>query len=67
VAVVASNSRGPETLKELVAELGPGVRAARAVDAAKAGDLVVVSVPLKAIFNGPVEPLYGKILIDANN
>ena len=36
--VVLSNSRGPETLSALVAELGPKARAATAIDAAKAGD-----------------------------
>ena len=36
-AVVISNSRGPETLAALVAELGPNARAATALDAAKAG------------------------------
>jgi len=46
--VVISNSRGPSTLSALVAELGPRARAATAVDAAKAGDIVVVSVPLKS-------------------
>ena len=46
--VVLSNSRGPETLKDLVAELGPRASAATAEEAAAAGDLVVVSVPLHA-------------------
>src|SRR6266853_306019 len=45
--VVISNSRGPETLAALVAELGPNARAATVADAAKAGDLVVVTMPLK--------------------
>ena len=65
--VVLSNSRGPETLAALVAELGPGARAATAVEAAKAGDLVVVTVPLKNYRDVPVEPLAGKIVIDTNN
>ena len=65
--VVLSNSRGPETLAALVKELGPGARAATPVDAAKAGDIVVVSVPLKAYRSVPVEPLAGKIVIDTNN
>jgi len=65
--VVISNSRGPETLSALVAELGPLARAATAVDAAKAGDIVVVSVPLKNYRAVPVEPLAGKIVIDTNN
>jgi hypothetical protein len=65
--VVLSNSRGPETLADLVAELGPQARAATPIDAAKAGDIVVVTVPLKAYKSVPVEPLAGKIVIDTNN
>ena len=65
--MVISNSRGPETLSALVAELGPRARAATAVDAAKAGDIVVVTVPLKNYRAVPVEPLEGKIVIDTNN
>jgi hypothetical protein len=65
--VVLSNSRGPETLAELVQELGPKSRAASAQEAALAGDLVVVSVPLKNYSSVPVEPLAGKVVIDTNN
>jgi 8-hydroxy-5-deazaflavin:NADPH oxidoreductase len=65
--VVLSNSRGPETLADLVSELGPRARAGTSAEAAAAGDLVVVAVPLKAIGDIPVEPLVGKVVIDANN
>ena len=65
--VVISNSRGPETLSALVSELGPRARAATVVEAARAGDIVVVSVPLKNYRAVPVEPLAGKIVIDTNN
>ena len=65
--VLISNSRGPETLSELVAELGPSARAATAEDAAKSGEVVVVSVPLKNYRDVPVAPLAGKIVIDTNN
>lgn len=65
--VVLSNSRGPETLAELVAELGPQACAATAAEAARAGDLVVVTIPLKNIASVPVEPLAGKLVIDTNN
>jgi len=65
--VVLSNSRGPETLADLVAELGPRARAGTSEAAAAAGDLVVVAVPLKAIGDIAVEPLVGKVVIDANN
>src|SRR3954465_7951985 len=65
--VVLSNSRGPETLTELVNKLGPRARAAPAAEAAAAGDIVVVTVPLKAYRDVPVEPLRGKVVIDTNN
>jgi 8-hydroxy-5-deazaflavin:NADPH oxidoreductase len=71
--VVLANSRGPQTLTELVDELNgrPSargtVRAATAADAAAAGDLAVVTVPLKAYRDVPVEPLAGKIVLDTNN
>jgi predicted dinucleotide-binding enzyme len=66
-SVVISNSRGPETLSDLVAELGPNARAATAEEAAQSGDIVVVTIPLKEIHTVPVEPLAGKIVIDTNN
>jgi predicted dinucleotide-binding enzyme len=65
--VVLSNSRGPETLTDLVAELGPRARAGTPDEAARAGDLVVVTVPLRAYRSVPVAPLAGKIVIDTNN
>jgi predicted dinucleotide-binding enzyme len=65
--VLIANSRGPETLTELVAELGPKARAATAVEAAAAADVAVVTVPFKAYGSIPVEPLAGKIVIDTNN
>jgi 8-hydroxy-5-deazaflavin:NADPH oxidoreductase len=65
--VVLSNSRGPETLADLMDELGPRVRAATAADAAAAGDIVVVTIPLKAYRDVPVDPLRGKVVIDTNN
>ncbi|HYR63424.1 MAG TPA: NADPH-dependent F420 reductase [Actinomycetota bacterium] len=65
--VVLSNSRGPGTLEDLVRALGPRARAATTVEAAGAGDLVVVSIPLKAYRFVPVEPLAGKVVIDTNN
>ena len=65
--VVISNSRGPETLADLVAELGPQARAGTVAEAASAGDLVVIAIPLRAIGDVPAEPLVGKIVIDTNN
>ncbi len=65
--VVLSNSRGPETLAGLVAELGPRARAATTAEAARAGDLLVVTIPFGAINQLPVEPFVGKIVMDTNN
>jgi len=65
--VVIANSRGPETLADLVAELGVGARAATRDEAAAAGEIVVVTTPLAAIETIPVEPLEGKVVIDTNN
>jgi hypothetical protein len=65
--VVLSNSRGPETLSTLIAELGPKARAATPSEAAQAADIAVVTVPLKNYRQVPVEPLAGKVVIDTNN
>ncbi len=65
--VVIANSRGPETLKELIEELGSSASAATAKDAALAGDFIVVAVPLKLVNNMPAKELAGKIVIDTNN
>ena len=65
--VVLSNSRGPETLSDLVAELGDLASAGTPAEAAAAGDIVVVTIPLKAIDTVPVSPLDGKVVIDTNN
>jgi hypothetical protein len=62
-----SNSRSPDTLKDLVAELGPMAQACTPDDAAEAGDVVVVATPLAAITHVPVRPAVDKAVIDANN
>ena len=65
--VVLSNSRGPETLNDLVNQLGPHSRAATTTEAASAGDIVVVTIPLKAYPSVPAAPLDGKPVIDTMN
>jgi predicted dinucleotide-binding enzyme len=65
--VVLSNSRGPDTLKDLVAEIGSMARAESVDNTAEEGDLVVVATPLAAVKHIPVRPLQGKAVIDANN
>ncbi|MFJ8830844.1 NADPH-dependent F420 reductase [Micromonospora aurantiaca] len=65
--VAIANSRGPHTLTDMVAELGPSARAAYAAEAAAAGDFAIVAVPLKVVNDMPVEELAGKVVLDTNN
>jgi hypothetical protein len=60
--VIMSNSRGPATLQDLVGELGPLARAGTGAQASAAGDIVVVTIPLKAYRSVPAGPLAGKIV-----
>ena len=65
--VVVSNSRGPETLAGLVEGLGGGAQAMTAVEAARFGDIVVVSVPFGRYRELPTQGVAGKVVIDTNN
>jgi predicted dinucleotide-binding enzyme len=71
--VVLANSRGPESLADLVSGLQDRasaqgtIRAATAEEAAAAGDLVVVTVPLKAVGSLPAGPMAGKVVLDTCN
>jgi predicted dinucleotide-binding enzyme len=62
-----SNSRGPETLANLAAEMGPAAHASTAAEAAEQGEVVVVSVPFGRFRDIPAAPLAGKVVIDTNN
>ena len=65
--IAIANSRGPESLGDLVAELGPAARAATVTEAAGFGELVLVAIPLGRIGELPPQPFAGKVVIDANN
>lgn len=65
--VVLSNSRGPDTLLALAAELGPRARAATVHDAATIADIVLVSIPVKAYPGLSGQPLAGKVVMDTGN
>jgi predicted dinucleotide-binding enzyme len=65
--VVLSNSRGPQTLQDLVTQLGPRARAAAVSEAAQEADIAVVTIPLKAYTQVPAGPLRGKVVIDTIN
>ncbi len=67
--VALSNSGGPESLEQLVAEIGPNAHAATADDAADFGEVVLLAIPWSKRGEGLPEPdrLAGKIVVDAMN
>ncbi|HZL07375.1 MAG TPA: NAD(P)-binding domain-containing protein [Coriobacteriia bacterium] len=65
--VAVSNSRGPDSLGDLTAELGDGARAATVEDAARFGELVLVAIPAKADTELPADAFEGDVVIDAMN
>ena len=65
--VAISNSRGPDTLRELASELGPNVEAMTADGAARFGELVVVAIPFKDHTEVPPDAVAGKVVIDTMN
>lgn len=65
--IVICNSRGPQTLADLVAELGPSARAATVQEVAAATDLIVLAVPFSSYAGLPADTLAGKIVTDTMN
>jgi predicted dinucleotide-binding enzyme len=65
--VVISNSRGPQTLDHLVEKLGDNASAGTVEQARDFGDVVVVTIPLKAITALPANGWENKLVIDTNN
>ena len=68
IAATISNSRGPDSLKELVRELGPSIRAGTREQAAR-GDIVLVAVNWGKLPAALAElpDWKGRLIIDANN
>ncbi len=65
--IAIANSRGPETLTELVAEIGENAKAVSVEEAARFGEIVFVSIPLGRYKELPADAFEGKIVIDTNN
>lgn len=65
--VVISNSRGPETLADLVEELGPLARAGTVGEAIASADIVSIAIPLATFEALPADKLAGKIVLDQSN
>ncbi|KZX20726.1 NADPH-dependent F420 reductase [Rathayibacter tanaceti] len=65
--VLMANSRGPESLRDLIAELGPQARAGDALEAAQFGDIPVLAVPLGAYKALPEGAFAGKTVLSTGN
>ena len=65
--VTLANSRGPGSLDGRAAAFGPAARAGTIDEAARAGDVVVVAIPLGSHTELPADALAGRIVIDAMN
>ena len=63
--VMIANSRGPETLTSTAVALS--CRTGTVQAAAAHGDVVVVTIPFRAIFDLDPAPFAGRIVIDTNN
>jgi len=68
IPVVLSNSRGPDTLTELVDELGEGASAGTVAQAADA-DLVLLAIPFVKVpeLAREVQDWSGRVVVDATN
>lgn len=66
--VAIANSRGPDSLKELVDEIGGGVRAVTPDEAVDFGEVVLLAIPWRLREQLPdAQHFYGKVTIDAMN
>jgi predicted dinucleotide-binding enzyme len=65
--IAVANSRGAETLKDLVSELGENAQAVSIEDAAKFGEIVFISIPFGKYKMLPANAFDGKIVVDSNN
>jgi 8-hydroxy-5-deazaflavin:NADPH oxidoreductase len=66
--IAISNSRGPDSLADLVATIDPSVRAMTAEEAARFADVVVLAAPFrKPEALPPPLAVMGKVVIDAMN
>ncbi|MEM9493568.1 MAG: NAD(P)-binding domain-containing protein [Myxococcota bacterium] len=66
-SIAISNSRGPDSLTELVAELGPEATAETAEGAARFGDIILEAIPFGRYRDLPAAAARGKIVMNAAN
>lgn len=62
-----ANSRGPESLTDLVADLGPRASAGMPAEAGRFGEVVLEAIPFSAYRDLPAEALAGTTVVSAAN
>ena len=66
--VAVSNSRSPESLTSMVANLGPNARATTPADAVQFGEVILLAIPWRKMDELPPSDLFqSKIAVDAMN
>jgi 8-hydroxy-5-deazaflavin:NADPH oxidoreductase len=65
--VTLANSRGPESLRDLVAELGEQASAGTVEEAARDAEVVLVAIPFGRFESLPAAAFAGQVVIDATN
>jgi len=65
--VLIANSRGPESLTDLIDELGPRAQAGDVRAAADFGDIPVLAIPLTAYTNLPKDLFVGRTILSTGN
>jgi predicted dinucleotide-binding enzyme len=67
IEVMLSNTRGPDSLRDLVADIGDLAQAGTVAEAAAFADVISVSIPFGAYQLLPAEALAGNTVIDTMN
>ncbi|WP_327097572.1 NAD(P)-binding domain-containing protein [Nocardia vinacea] len=67
IDVVIANSRGPQSLADLVEKLGSRATAGTVEQAASAGETILLSIPLSGYSSLPAQLLRGRTVLDTGN
>lgn len=65
--IALAHAGGPDSLRDLVAALGPKARACTVADAAAFGEVVLLAIPWRSRDTLPLDRLGGKLVVDAMN
>jgi hypothetical protein len=65
--VAVSNTRGPNSMPELITTFHGQARAATTTDIAIGGDVIILALPFSRYRELPVEPFRRKLVVDATN